>query len=282
MIFIVAEIGINHNGDMSIAKQLIDVAAAAGADAVKFQKRTIDRVYTAEFLDSARESPWGKTQRAQKEGLEFDADDYQEIARHCQEKGIAWFSSAWDVESQQFLRGLDLRYNKIASAMIVYEDLLREVASEKKHTFISTGMSRAADIDRAVGIFRSAGCPFELMHCVSTYPMNDGDANLQRIRTLRERYGCNVGYSGHEVGLTVSIAAAALGISSLERHITLDRAMYGSDQAASIEPDGFRRLVRAVRTVEQALGDGGIDIQEKEVPIAVKLRSHVPWQSSNP
>jgi N-acetylneuraminate synthase len=282
LIFIIAEIGINHNGDLGIAKQLIDVAADAGANAVKFQKRTIDKVYTKEMLDSPRESPWGKTQREQKEGLEFDADDYAEIDRYCKDRKIAWFASAWDIESQQFLRKFDLPYNKVASAMIVYEDLLKEVASEKKHTFISTGMSTAKEIDRAVEIFKGAGCPFELMHCVSTYPMNDSDANLSRIQTLRGRYKVNVGYSGHEVGLTVSIAAAALGVTSLERHITLDRAMYGSDQAASVEPDGFRRLVRAVRTTEKALGDGGIDMQQKEVPIAVKLRSHVPWQSSNP
>jgi N-acetylneuraminate synthase len=280
--FIIAEIGINHNGDLAIAKKLIDVAVDAGADAVKFQKRTVDRVYTREFLDSPRESPWGATQRAQKEGLEFGLPQYTEIDRYCREKRIQWFASSWDIESQRFLRRFELKYNKIASAMIVYSDLLREVASEKRHTFISTGMSTVKEIDRAVEIFRSAGCPFELMHCVSTYPMNDGDANLSRIQKLRERYRCNVGYSGHEVGLTVSIAAAALGISSLERHITLDRAMYGSDQAASVEPDGFRRLVRAVRTVEHAMGDGSIDIQEKEVPIAVKLRSHVPWQSSRP
>lgn len=278
--FIIAEIGINHNGDMSIAKQLIDVAIDAGADAVKFQKRTIDKVYTKEFLDAPRESPWGATQRAQKQGLEFNAQQYREIDGYCRDKGIEWFASAWDLESQRFLRQFELRHNKIASAMIVYEELLREVASERRHTFISTGMSTAAEIDRAVEIFRKAACPFELMHCVSTYPMNDDDANLSRIQTLRERYGCPVGYSGHEVGLTVSIAAAALGISALERHITLDRAMYGSDQAASVEPDGFRRLVRAVRTVTRAMGNGAIDIQEKEVPIAVKLRSHVPWQSS--
>lgn len=278
--FIIAEIGINHNGDMSIAKQLIDVAASAGADAVKFQKRTIDLVYTREFLESQRDSPWGKTQRAQKEGLEFGASQYKEIDEYCKQKGLQWFASAWDVESQRFLQQFNLKYNKIASAMIVYEDLLREVAKEGRHTFISTGMSTAKDIDMAVGIFREAGCPFELMHCVSTYPMSDEDANLNRIHTLKKRYGCNVGYSGHEVGLTVSYAACALGITSLERHITLDRAMYGSDQAASVEPDGFRKLVRAARTVEKAMGDGSIDIQEKEVPIAVKLRSHIPWQSN--
>lgn len=277
---IIAEIGINHNGDMSIAKQLIDVAASAGADAVKFQKRTLDKVYSKELLDSPRESPWGKTQRAQKEGLEFGAEQYREIAAHCENKRIQWFASAWDIDSQRFLRGFNSKYNKIASAMIVYEDLLKEVASERKHTFISTGMSTTKDVDRAVEIFRGADCPFELMHCVSTYPMNDEDANLKRILTLRDRYRCNVGYSGHEVGLTISYAAAALGISSLERHITLDRAMYGSDQAASVEPDGFRKLVRAVRTISKAMGDGEIDIQAKEVPVAVKLRSHIPWHAS--
>lgn len=277
-IFIIAEIGINHNGSLDIAKQLIDVAKDAGADAVKFQKRTIDLVYSKEFLDSPRESPWGKTQRAQKEGLEFGREEYQEIDRYCREKGIEWFASAWDVESQNFLRQFDLKYNKIASAMIVHEPLLRMVAEEKKHTFISTGMSRVEDIDRAVAIFREAGCPFELMHCISTYPMDDVDANLNRIKTLRERYGCNVGYSGHEVGLAVSYAAAALGITSLERHITLDRAMYGSDQAASVEPAGFRMLVGAVRKIEKAMGDGSLDMNPKEVSVAQKLRAHIPFE----
>lgn len=279
-LFVIAEIGINHNGDVSIAKQLIDVAVDAGADAVKFQKRTIDLVYTRVFLDSPRESPWGNTQRAQKDGLEFDLDDYREIDRYCKDKGVPWFASAWDLEAQKFLRRFDCKYNKIASAMIVYEDLLREVASERKHTFISTGMSTTADIDRAVNIFRQADCPFELMHCVSTYPMDDEDANLRRIGSLRDRYRCSVGYSGHEVGLAVSYAAVALGISSLERHITLSRAMYGSDQAASVEPAGFRQLVGAVRKIEKAIGEGRIDIQEKEIPVAKKLRAHLGWESS--
>lgn len=278
-IFIIAEIGINHNGDVEIAKQLIDVAKGAGADAVKFQKRTIDLVYTKEMLDSPRQSPWGTTQRAQKEGLEFDIKEYNEIDAYCKEKGIEWFASAWDLESKKFLRQFDCKYNKIASAMIVCEDLLKEVASEKKHTFISTGMTEVKQIDRAVEIFKNAGCPFELMHCVSTYPMEDEDANLNRIKTLRDHYRCNVGYSGHEVGLAVSYGAAALGITSLERHITLDRAMYGSDQAASVEPMGFRQLIGAVRKIEKAMGDGNMTMNYKEIPIAKKLRSHIPFES---
>jgi len=278
-IFVIAEIGINHNGSLDIAKQLIDVAKEAGADAVKFQKRSIDLVYTQEFLDSPRESPWGKTQRAQKEGLEFNAEQFREIDRYCKEKGIEWFASAWDVESQEFLRQFDLKYNKIASAMLVHEPLLRMVAEEKKHTFISTGMSDIQHVERAIEIFREAGCPFELMHTVSTYPMDDEDANLNRIKALRERFDCNVGYSGHEVGLAVSYAAAALGISSLERHITLDRAMYGSDQAASVEPSGFRMLVGAVRKIEKAMGDGRLEMNPKEAPIAEKLRAHIPFES---
>ncbi len=278
-IFIIAEIGINHNGDVEVAKQLIDVAKDAGADAVKFQKRTIDLVYSKEMLDSPRESPWGTTQRAQKEGLEFGLDEYKEIDAYCEEKGIEWFASAWDIESKKFLRQFDLKYNKVASAMIVYEDLLKEVASEKKHTFISTGMTTVDQIDRAVEIFKSMNCPFELMYCVSTYPMDDEDANLNCIKTLRNRYKCNVGYSGHEVGLAVSYAAAALGITSLERHITLDRAMYGSDQAASVEPAGFRQLVGAVRKIEKAVGNGEIGVNNKEIPIAKKLRAHIPFES---
>jgi len=277
-IFIIAEIGINHNGSLDIAKQLIDVASDAGAEAVKFQKRTIDLVYSKEMLDSPRESPWGTTQRQQKEGLEFGLDEYRAIDQYCRAKGIDWFASAWDLESQKFLREFDLKYNKVASAMLVYEPLLRMIAEEKKHTFISTGMTETKYIDRAVEMFREAGCPFELMHCISTYPMTDEDANLNRIKTLRKRYDCNVGYSGHEVGLAVSYAAAALGITSLERHITLDRSMYGSDQAASVEPSGFRMLVGAVRKIEKAMGDGELKMNSKEAGIAAKLRAHLPFE----
>ena len=276
-IFIIGEIGINHNGDLSIAKDLIDVAVDAGADAVKFQKRTINLVYTKEFLDGPRESPWGTTQREQKEGLEFGIDEYTEIDKYCKEKGVEWFASAWDLESQKFLKQFDLNYNKIASAMIVYEDLFKEVASERKHTFISTGMTTEEDITKAVEVFRSANCPFTLLHCISTYPMKDEDANLNTINSLRDKYNCDVGYSGHEVGLAVSYAAAALGITVLERHITLDRAMYGSDQASSVEPAGFRMLVGAVRKIEQAMGDGKLGYLEREVPIAENLRQHLAW-----
>ena len=279
-IFIIGEIGINHNGDMGITKELIDVAVVAGADAVKFQKRTIDLVYTKDFLDSHRESPWGTTQREQKEGLEFDLDEYKEIDRYCKEKGIEWFSSAWDLKSQEFLQQFNLNYNKIASAMIVFEDLLKEVASEGKHTFISTGMTAEEDITNAVEVFRSANCPFSLMHCISTYPMKDEDANLNAIKTLRDKYNCDIGYSGHEVGLAVSYAATALGITSLERHITLDRSMYGSDQSASVEPAGFRMLVGAVRKIEDAMGNGKLGYIEKEVPIAENLRQHLQWEPS--
>jgi len=275
---IIAEIGINHNGDMGICKKLIDVAADSGANCVKFQKRDIDQVYTQDFLDSSRESPWGATQREQKTGLEFSAEQYQEIEDYCKSKGLEWFASAWDINSQKFLRQFNSKYNKVASAMIVHTDLLKEIASEGKHTFISTGMTTYDDIQTAVDIFRKADCPFELMHTVSTYPMKDEDANLNMIKTLRDKFDCNVGYSGHEVGLAVSYAASALGISSLERHISLDRSMYGSDQSASVEPVGFRQLIGAVRKIELAMGDGIKKTIQAEAPIAENLRQHLDWK----
>ena len=279
-IFIIAEIGINHNGDIGITKDLIKVAKEAGCDAVKFQKRTLEKVYSVEELDKQRESPWGTTNRQQKEGLEFGQHEFEQIDSYCKELGIEWFASAWDVESQNFLKQFDLNYNKIASAMMVDSDLLRIVAAEGRHTFISTGMSTLEEIDCAVEIFKKSGCPFEVMHCVSTYPMEDTDANLNCISTLRDRYSCDVGYSGHEVGLAVSYAAAALGITSLERHITLDRAMYGSDQSASIEPAALRSLVGAVRKIEQAMGDGKKYVLDSEIPIAKKLRGHLKWEAN--
>jgi N-acetylneuraminate synthase len=279
-IFIIAEIGINHNGDVGIAKDLIKVAKEAGCDAVKFQKRTLDLVYPSEELDKPRISPWGTTNRQQKEGLEFGQQEYEQIDDYCKKQGIEWFASAWDVESQKFLQQFNLKYNKIASAMMVDEEILKLVASEGRHTFISTGMSTLVETDRAVETFKNSGCPFEVMHCVSTYPMEDTDANLNCISTLRERYGCDVGYSGHEVGLAVSYAAAALGITSLERHITLNRSMYGSDQAASIEPAALKNLVGAVRKIEQAMGNGQKEVLQSEIPIAKKLRVHLKWEAS--
>lgn len=273
-VFIIGEIGINANGEVSIAKKLIDGAVKAGCDAVKFQKRTIDLVYTKEFLDSFRDSPWGKTQRDQKEGLEFQKEDYDKINEYCKKKSIEWFASAWDIEAQKFLRQYNLKYNKIASAMLVNPELLEEVASEGRYTFISTGMSSFEEIDKAVDIFRAKNCPFELMHTNSTYPMKNEDANLLMIKTLKERYKCNVGYSGHEVGRVVSLAAAAVGATSLERHITLDRTMYGSDQAASLPIRELERLVEDIRTVESSLGNGEKVISEDELKVRMKLRGY--------
>lgn len=271
-VFIIGEIGINHNGDLEIAKKLIDAAAEAGCDAVKFQKRTVDRVYPREFLDSPRESPWGNTQRAQKEGLEFGEAEYDAIDACCKERGILWFASAWDVDSQKFLRKYNLKYNKVASAMLTRDDLLEEIASEGRYTFISTGMSTWEEIDHAVEIFRKHDCPFELMHCNSTYPMKDEDANLALISVLQKRYGCRVGYSGHERDIQPSVLSVAAGASSVERHITLDKNMYGSDQKASIAPDQLRRLVQEVRRAEAIMGTGKKTLSAAEQAVRAKLR----------
>ena len=273
-IFLIAEIGINHNGDIDLAKKLIDMAAKCGFDAVKFQKRTIEKVYSKEILDQLRESPWGTTQREQKFGLEFEKE-YDEIDSFCKDK-IKWFASAWDVQSLKFLDNYDLEYAKVASAMIVDIKFLEELSKRKKYTFISTGMSKLEEIDKAVNIFRKNECPFELMHCISTYPMKIEDANLLTIQALKKRYNCQVGYSGHESGLAVSYAAAGLGISSLERHITLDRSMYGSDQSASLETNGARELVSVIRRMEIALGEDKLgNVLEEEKKIAQKLRAHI-------
>ena len=274
--YLIAEIGINHNGDLKIAKQLIKNAKVSGFDAVKFQKRTIDLVYDQITLDTPRESPWGKTTRDQKLGLEFNKKEYDEIDRYCEELNLDWFASAWDVESLKFLENYNLKYHKIASAMIVDHNFLNEVAKKKLHTFISTGMSSKQDIDNAVNIFKNNGCSFELMHCVSTYPMKIEDANLITINQLKKEYNCEVGYSGHENGVVVSLAALMLGISSLERHITLDRTMYGSDQSASLEFAGMKKLCDSIDKMIIALGEPSIGkIIDDEVPIAKKLRAHI-------
>tara|TARA_Y100001968_G_C19375421_1_gene727352 strand:+ start:46 stop:888 length:843 start_codon:yes stop_codon:yes gene_type:complete len=271
-IFIIAEIGINHNGSVEICKELIKVAHDSGCDAVKFQKRDIHTVYTAEFLKGFRQSPWGTTQLDQKIGLELDFDDYSEIDKYCKQLSIEWFASSWDLDSQLFIRRFNTKYNKVASAMLTNLPLLKLIAVERKHTYISTGMSTYNDITNAVDIFKSYNCPFELMHTVSTYPMLDEHANLMMINTLRDKFSCDVGYSGHEVGLAVSYAAAALGITSLERHITLDRSMYGSDQSASIEPTALNQLVKSVRKIELALGSGEKVLLEEEKKVSRKLR----------
>ncbi len=271
-IFVSAEIGINHNGDLEIAKRLIDAAVLAGCDSVKFQKRTIDAVYTREFLDSPRQSPWGSTQRAQKEGLEFGEREYDQIDRYCKERGLAWFASAWDVGAQKFLRKYDLKYNKVASPVLTNEPLLKTVAEEKRYTFIATGMSTWEEIDFAVELFRKYDCPFELMHCVSIYPMQPEEANLLLIPELRKRYDCPVGYSSHEMGNIASMGAVALGAVSIERHITMDRKMYGSDQNSSVEPAELLQYVKEMRTMRAALGSGVRQLSEKEMAVRKKMR----------
>lgn len=271
-VFIIAEIGINHNGDMEIAKKLIDVAVDAGCNAVKFQKRTIDKVYTAEYLASPRESPWGTTQREQKEGLEFGQADYAEIDAYCKDKGIAWFASSWDVDSQLFLRQFNLKYNKVASAMLGNIPLLKTIAEEGRYTFISTGMSTIDEVDAVVKLFKEAKCPFELMHSNSTYPMPVEDANLRLIPVLRERYGVDVGFSSHETGYVATLGAIPLGATSIERHITLDTTMYGSDQKASIEPATLKQLVSDIRALETALGTGEKVLTPAEMAVRKKLR----------
>ncbi len=274
--FLIAEIGINHNGDIDLAKKLIDYAKEADFNAVKFQKRNIDSVYTQVYLDSPRESPWGNTQRNQKEGIEFNKKDYQEIDKYCKSVGIEWFASCWDTESQKFLRKFNLKFNKLASPMLGHKPLVKMIAEEQKKTFISTGMSTMSEIEHVVKIFKELKCPFELMHCNSTYPMPDDDANLLCIESLRKKFNCDVGYSGHESSLLkVCVVAAALGATSIERHITLDRAMYGSDQAASIETSSLKKFVETIRAVPSILGDGEKKISEKESVARKKLRVQV-------
>jgi len=275
-IFFIAEIGINHNGSLKLAYELIKEAKKAGFDAVKFQKRDITKVYSKELLDQPRISPWGKTQRDQKLGLELTEQDYDKINIFCKKLNIVWFASAWDLNSLKFLDKYNLQYNKVASAMIVDKKFLKEVAKRKKYTFISTGMSLKIHIDDAVNIFKKEKCDFELMHCISTYPMKIEEANLLTIPALKKEYKCQVGYSGHESGLATSYCAAILGASSIERHITLDRSMYGSDQAASLESAGMRELISVIKRMQIALGENKLGkILESEKEVMKKLRAHI-------
>jgi len=273
LVFIIAEIGINHNGSVKIAKQLIDMAVECGCDAVKFQKRNVEKVYSKKTLDSSRDSPWGTTTREQKMGLEFSEKQYKIIDNYCKKKKIDWFLSCWDVSSQIQMRKFNTKFNKVASAMLIHEKLLKTIAEEGKHTFISTGMSSIKDIEKAVKIFQKFKCPFELMHSHSAYPMPIEEANLKVIQTLQKKFRCNVGYSGHETSsYLIPLIAVTLGASSIERHITLNRAMYGSDQAASLEKSGLKRMVRDVKLVETILGDGKKKIWDSELPAQQKLR----------
>lgn len=271
-VYIVAEIGINHNGDLDIAHRLIDLAKSCGCDAVKFQKRTIETVYTSEMLAQPRESPWGTTQREQKEALEFSEAEYRDIDSYCRAIEMDWFASAWDDESQQFLRQFDLPHNKIASAMMTHPTMPSMVADEGKHTFISTGMCSYEQIDAVVEVFEAKRCPYTLLFTVSEYPCPVDHCNISGMLSLRKRYNCDVGYSGHETGIHPSIMAVSYGATALERHITLSRAMYGSDQPASLERRGLELLVNYARASSTVFGDGQRTINDQERVIAEKLR----------
>ena len=273
MVFIIAELGTNHMGDMKIAKKLIDVAVFAGCDAVKLQKKNVEKIFGKEFLDSPMESPWGTTQRDMRLHREFNDNQFKQIRMHCKRKKIPWFVSCWDVESQIHMREFRTKFNKVASAMLVHEKLLETIAQEKKYTFMSTGMSSLKIIEKAVKIFRKYQCPFELMHCHSAYPMPPEEANLKLIPFLRKKFRCKVGYSGHESAATyVSLPAVLMGATSIERHITLNRSSYGTDQAASLEPKGLNTLVRDIRILEKIMGDGKKIVWKSEIPNQKKLR----------
>ncbi len=268
--FIVAEIGINHNGDIDLAKRLISVAVAAGCDAVKFQKRTIEVVYTPEELAKPRENPFGETNGDLKYGLEFEQEDYEELAAFCRSVKMLWFASPWDEGSVDFLEKFNLPVYKIASASLTDDALLKHIRKTAKPVILSTGMSTYAEIDHAVEVLGKND--LVLLHATSTYPANYNELNLRAIPAMAERYGVPVGYSGHETGIPTSVCAAALGACCVERHITMDRASWGSDQAASLEPNGISRLVRDIRLWEQAKGDGIKRVFEREMPIIKKLR----------
>jgi len=269
--YVIGEIGLNHNGDVQIAKQLIDVAAVFGCDAVKFQKRTPELCVPPEQRDLMRDTPWGRmTYLEYRHRVEFGADEYAQIDAHCRAKGLHWFASCWDEPSVDFMEQFNPPVYKVASASLTDDGLLKKKIATGRPIIVSTGMSTLAEIDHAVSLF-----PRErliLLHATSTYPCKPTEINLKMIHTLKERFGVPVGYSGHEVGLQISIAAVALGAVAVERHITLDRTMWGSDQAASIEPSGLQRLVRDIRVVEQAIGDGVKKVYDSEQPIKAKLR----------
>lgn len=275
--FIIGEIGINHNGDIDVAKKNIDMAANAGCHAVKFQKRNPDVCVPGDQKNVIKETPWGKmTYLEYKYRVEFGQKEYDEINDYCNKKNIEWFASAWDLDSQNFLQQYNLKYNKIASALLTYDDLLETVASEQKHTFISTGMSEISEIDHAVEIFRKHKCPFTIMACTSTYPCDVSECNVRFVQTLGYRYpdSIGIGYSGHEKGVLPTTLAVAFGANFIERHITIDRTMWGSDHAASLEKKGLEQLCRDVNNVHKILGDGLKIVYDSEKPIRKKLRKY--------
>ena len=271
--FIVAEIGINHNGDINLAKKLIDMAVFAGCDAVKFQKRTIELVYTPEELSKERESPFGTTNGDLKRGLEFGEKEYQEIDRYCKERGIIWFASPWDIKSVDFLEKFNVPCYKIASACLTDDELLKYVKSKGKPIILSTGMSTQEEIEHAVGILGEDN--LILLHCNSTYPSKLEELNLKVIPWLKEKFNCPVGYSGHETGAIEPVMATLLGACAVEKHITLDRAMWGSDHAASLEPNGLNTMARHIRSISICLGNGEKRVYDSEIPILQKLRKNI-------
>ncbi len=274
-VYIIAEIGINHNGDLAIAKQLIDAAVVAGCDAVKFQKRTPERCVPPQQRDVMRETPWGlMTYLEYRHRVEFGAEEYAEIDRYCRERGITWFASVWDEESVDFLEAFDPVCYKIPSAALTDRALLQRVKATGRPVILSTGMSTLEEIQDAVACLGTEG--LLLMHTTSTYPCRPEELNLRVIPALQAHFDCPVGYSGHEVGLQTTYAAVALGACAVERHITLDRAMWGSDQAASVEPWGLMRLVRDIRIIEKALGDGVKRVYESELAARARLRRTHP------
>jgi N-acetylneuraminate synthase len=272
--YIVAEIGINHNGDMEIAKKLISAALASGCNAIKFQKRTVGAVYTPEELSKPRQSPFGETNGDLKYGLEFGYEQYKEIDEYCQLHNLTWYASCWDEESVDFIEQFSPVCYKIPSPLLTNDNLLRYHRQYGRPIILSTGMSTLEQIDHAVNVLGTDD--LVLLHCTSTYPSKLDELNLTAIQTLRERYNVPIGYSGHEVGLATTIAAFALGACMIERHISLDRALWGSDQAASVEPQGFFRIVRDIRSLETSMGDGVKKVYESEIPIMKKLRKKLP------
>ena len=268
--FIIAEIGINHNGSLELAKKLISIAHFFGCDAVKFQKRTIEDVYTPEELATPRQSVFGETNGDLKRGLEFGYEEYREIDRYCKELDILWFASCWDKKSVDFMEQFNTCAYKIPSALITDIELLKYIKATSKPILISTGMSTIEEIDKAIEVVGLDNTV--IYHCTSTYPSDNSEINLNVIKTLKERYDCPIGYSGHEKGIVSSTIAVVLGACSVERHITLDRTLWGSDQAASLEPEGLRKMVRDIRNVKTFLGDGIKKVYDSEIPIKKKLR----------